>query len=245
MIQLINGECLHEMSLLPAASCDLILCDLPYGATAPEWDSVLPMDAVWAQYNRLLAPGGVVALFGSQPFTTMLISSNIRNFRYVWYWQKNQGTNFFHASRMPIRKVEEICIFGGRRYFPQVTDGHVPTQSARGCSNGSAYHGTNRRNYEGGKTTRFPTNILEFKCVSNYKRKHSAEKPVDLLEYLIRTYTEPGMAVLDNCMGSGSTGVACVQSRRKFIGIELDPIYFAVAQDRVNQATERLHDDIC
>lgn len=232
-VELYNGDMIEQMKLLPDKSIDFVCCDLPYGMTAPQWDKLIDIVELWKQYNRLLKKNGTIALFAAQPFTTKLISSNEKDFRYVWYWMKNQGTNFFHARRMPIRKVEEICIFKKGKYFPQITDGHVPTNSAKGCSNGKAYFGTNTWNYSGGHTTRFPTNVLEFKCVNNYKRLHSAEKPVDLLEYLINTYTEVGDIVLDNAMGSGSTGEACINTDRNFIGIELDKKYFDVAVNRL------------
>ena len=218
---------------IPDKSIDLVLCDLPYGVTACKWDVNIPIDELWKQYYRLLKDDGTIALFGSQPFTTKLISSNEKDFRYCWYWIKNQGTNFFHAKTMPIRKVEEICIFHKGKYNPQITDGHEPTRKAVGCSNGNIYHGENKRNYVGGKTTRYPTNILEFKCVDNYSRKHPSEKPVDLLEYIIKTYTNKNETVLDNCMGSGSTGVACKNTNRKFIGIELDNTYYRIAEERI------------
>lgn len=234
IIMLIHGDCIEEMVKLNSGTVDLILCDLPFNLTAPEWDRQISFEKLWQQYNRLIKKDGVIALFATQPFTTRLINSNEKKFRYCWYWIKNQGTNFFHAKRMPIRKVEEICIFGGKRYYPQVTDGHVPTNSAKGKSDGKAYFGINRRNEEGGKTTRFPTNILEFKCVDNYSRLHSAEKPVDLCEYLIKTYTLEGEVVLDNCMGSGTTGVAAKNTNRKFIGIEKDEKYFKIAVNRIN-----------
>lgn len=234
-IELIQGDCLEKMKDIPDRSVDLILCDLPYGTTAPVWDKHIDIVQLWIQYNRIISKNGTIVLFASQPFTTMLISSNQNSFRYCWYWLKNQGTNFFHAKRMPIRKVEEICVFKKGKYYPQITDGHIPTNSAKGCSKGKAYHGTNIRDYEGKKTTRFPTNILDFKCVDNYSRLHSAEKPVDLLEYLIKTYTDDGDTVLDNCMGSGSTGVACKNLSRSFIGIELDLEYFKIAEKRINE----------
>ena len=218
---------------IPDKSIDLVLCDLPYGVTACKWDVNIPIDELWKQYYRLLKDDGTIALFGSQPFTTKLVSSNEKDFRYCWYWIKNQGTNFFHAKTMPIRKVEEICIFHKGKYNPQITDGHEPTRKAVGCSNGNIYHGENKRNYVGGKTTRYPTNILEFKCVDNYSRKHPSEKPVDLLEYIIKTYTNKNETVLDNCMGSGSTGVACKNINRKFIGIELDNTYYRIAEERI------------
>jgi site-specific DNA-methyltransferase (adenine-specific) len=234
-IELIQGDCLEKMKNILYGSIDMILCDLPYGTTAPSWDKHINIAQLWIQYNRIISKNGTIVLFASQPFTTKLISSNENSFRYCWYWLKNQGTNFFHAKRMPIRKVEEICVFKKGKYYPQITDGHIPTNSAKGCSNGKAYHGTNTRDYEGGKTTRYPTNILDFKCVDNYSRLHSAEKPVDLLEYLIKTYTDDEDTVLDNCMGSGSVGVACKKLNRNFIGIELDPEYFKIAEKRINE----------
>lgn len=193
---------------------------------------------MWKHYNRIIKPCGIIALFASQPFTTKLINSNEKSFRYCWYWIKNQGTNFFHATRMPIRKVEEICIFGKGKYYPQITSGHVPTNSAVGCSNGNAYHGKNKRNYIGGKTERFPTNILEFKCVDNYSRLHSAEKPVDLCRYLIRTYTDKDDLVLDNCIGSGTTAIACLIENRKFIGMEINEDFYKIAINRINSYRE-------
>ena len=235
MIDLRLGDCLEVMKTIEDNSIDFICCDLPYGLTAPKWDEHIDMVELWKQYNRIIKKDGTIALFASQPFTTKIISSNEKDFRYCWYWLKNQGTNFFHAKRMPIRKVEEICIFKKGKYYPQITDGHIPTNSAKGCSNGKAYHGTNTRDYEGGKTTRFPTNILDFKCVDNYSRLHSSEKPIDLLEYLIKTYTDETDMVLDNTMGSGTTMVACKNTNRNGIGIENDEDYFKIAQQRINK----------
>ncbi len=214
-------------------SIDFICCDLPYGMTAPKWDEHIDMVELWKQWNRIIKKDGTIALFASQPFTTKLINSNEADFRYCWYWIKNQATNFFHAKRMPTRKVEEICIFKKERYNPQITDGHVPTNSAKGCSNGKAYFGTNKRNYKGGKTTRYPNNVLEFKCVDNYSRLHSSEKPVDLLEYLIKTYTNEGEIVLDNCAGSGSVGKACQNTNRHFILIEKEEEYYNIINERL------------
>ena len=227
-----NGDCLDLMPNIAAASVDLVLCDLPYGTTAPRWDARLDMTRLWAEYRRILKPRGTIALFACQPFTTKLIASNEAQFKYCWYWIKNQGTNFFHARRMPIRRVEEICIFGNGTYRPQVTTGHVPTNSATGVSAGKVYFGTNRRRAPGGKTTRYPTNVLEFPCVSNYRRKHNNEKPVALLEYIVKTYTDEGQLVLDNCAGSGSTGEACLKTGRAFILIEKEKEYFEIAVSR-------------
>jgi len=234
-ISIKQGDCLELMGKIEDKSVDLILCDPPFGVTACKWDSVLPFDKLWNQYDRIIKDNGAILIFSSQPFTTSLISSNQKNFRYCWYWIKNQGTNFFHAKRMPIRKIEEICVFYKKPsiYNPQFSEGHIPTNSAKGCSNGEIYHGTNTRNYEGGSTVRYPTNILEFKCVDNYSKVHPNQKPEDLLEYLIKTYTNEGDLVLDNCMGSGSTGVACKNISRRFIGIEKEEKYFKVSEERI------------
>jgi site-specific DNA-methyltransferase (adenine-specific) len=226
------GDCLEIMSNIPNNSVDFVCCDLPYGMTAPKWDEHIDMVELWKHYNRIIKKDGTIALFASQPFTTKLIASNEKDFRYCWYWVKNQGTNFFHAKRMPIRKIEEICIFKKGKYNPQITDGHIPTNSAKGCSNGQAYHGTNTRDYEGGKTTRYPTNILEFNCVDNYSRLRSSEKPLDLIKYLINTYTNENDIVLDNTMGSGTTCLAAKELNRKFIGIEKEPKYYEIACQR-------------
>ena len=238
MHKLIQGDCLELMKKIPDKSIDLILCDLPYGVTACDWDNQLNFEKLWEQYNRITKENAPVILFSSMPFTVDVINSNRKNFKYCWYWIKNQGTNFFHAKRMPIRKVEEICVFNSKIYYPQITDGHIPTNSAKGCSNGNIYYGDNKRNYEGGSTKRYPTNILEFKCVDNYHRLHPNEKPVELLEYLIKTYTNEGDLVLDNCMGSGSTGVACLNTGRSFIGIELDEGYFNIAKERIENISK-------
>lgn len=238
-MKLYQGDCLDFLRELEPESVDLVLCDLPYGITAPQWDKVINMDLLWKEYNRIVKKNGNIVLFASQPFTTKLISSNLKNFRYTWYWSKNQSTNFFHAKSMPLRKIEEICVFkvkGGKdmKYIPQITDGHIPTNSSKGSSNGKAYHGVNKRNYIGGSTQRFPNNVLEFKCVDNYSRIHSSEKPVDLLEYLIKTYTDENDVVLDNTMGSGSTGEACIKANRFFIGMEKDKECFDKAKKRLD-----------
>lgn len=233
--QIVYGDCLEVMQHIPDRSIDLVLCDPPYGLSAPKWDQILDMKKLWEQYKRIVKKDGTIALFSAQPFTSKLINSNEKQFRYNWYWVKNQGTNFFHAKRMPIRKVEEICIFGKGKYYPQITEGHVPTNSAKGCSNGKAYFGTNKRDYSGGKTTRYPTNVLEFKCVDNYSRKHSAEKPLDLCEYFIKTYTDEGDLVLDNCVGVGTTTLAAKNLKRNYIGIDIDAEFCKIAIARMEE----------
>lgn len=238
---LVNADCFDVFPHIKDQSVDAIICDLPYGMTAPDWDKDINIEGLWKEYNRIISKNGTIVLFATQPFTTKLISSNQKDFRYCWYWLKNQGTNFFHAKHMPIRKVEEICIFKKGKYNPQITDGHLPTNSAKGCSNGKAYHGEKIRNYEGGKTTRFPTNILEFNCVDNYSRLHSSEKPLDLMEYLVKTYTDENDLVLDNTMGSCSTGNACLNTNRKFIGIEKETEYYDISIKRIEDALNELN----
>ena len=228
------GDCLEVMKQIDDKSIDMILCDLPYKKIAPEWAKNIDLSFLWKNYNRIIKDYGTIVLFSTQPFTTELIASNRKDFKYCWYWIKNQATNFFHAKRMPIRKVEEICIFKKGKYHPQITNGHIPTNSAKGCSNGRTYHGTNKRDYVGGKTTRFPSNVLEFKCVDNYSRLHSSEKPVELLEYLIKTYTEENDVVLDNCAGSGTLGVAAINTKRNYILIEKEEKYYEIARHRIS-----------
>lgn len=229
------GDCLEVMKIIPDKSVDLIFSDLPYGQTAPKWDEHIDIKSLWQQYNRILKNKGTILLFAAQPFTTKLIASNEKDFRYCWYWIKNQATNFFHAKRMPVRKIEEICVFKKGKYYPQITDGHIPTNSAKGCSNGKAYHGDKKRNYEGGKTTRYPNNVLDFKCVDNYSRVHSSQKPIELIEYMIKTYTDENDIVLDNCSGSGTSGLAAKNLNRNYIMIENDYNNYVLSCNRVGE----------
>lgn len=242
-ITLYHGDCLELMNNIKDKSVDMILCDLPFQCTANKWDIMIPFDELWKHYNRIIKDSSPILLFGNQPFVTKLIYSNFDNYKYSWYWIKNQGTNFFHAKKMPIRKVEEICVFNGYDTYNIIkSKGHVPTRSSKGSSNGKCYYGTNKRNYVGGDTERYPTDVLNFKCVNNYERQHPNQKPVALLEYLIKIYTKEDDWVLDNCMGSGSTGVACINTNRNFIGIEKDDKYFKIAQERIKKAQESIFD---
>lgn len=234
MPRLLHGDCLELMQGLPDQSIDMVLSDLPYGTTACAWDAIVPFAPLWEQYRRLVVADGAIVLMASQPFTTALIASNMKMFRHHWVWEKNFSTNFYHAKRMPLRRTEDILVFSQKpcRYFPQKTEGHLPTQSARGKSGGVIYHGTNVRDYAGGDTTRYPINILRFDAVDPKLRVHPTQKPVALMEYLIRTYTNAGDTVLDNCMGSGTTGEACKNLGRQFVGIESDEAYYHIASAR-------------
>lgn len=236
--QLILGDCIEQMTQIPSGSIDMILCDLPYGTTACKWDVVIPLDQLWQQYWRVIKKNGAVLLFGTEPFSSFLRMNQIKSYKYDWTWVKNLSTNFLHAKRMPLRKSEIISVFYKKQctYNPVKSLGHKPTQSAKGSSDGVLYFGKNNRNYPGGDTSRFPTNILDFKVDDPKIRSHPTQKPVLLLEYLINTYTNEGEVVPDNCMGSGSTGVACINTRRMFIGIEKDEKYFSIAKDRIAEA---------
>jgi len=239
---LIQGDCLDKMKDIPDGSVDMILCDLPYGITACKWDFVIPLSELWEQYNRLIRPDGAVVLTSSQPFTSKLIMSNIKYFKYTWTWIKNKKTGFLNAKKQPLRQTEDVVVFYRKHptYNPQKTYGHKPVNSyTKHTSDGETVGKTKRGMSGGGQTDRYPVNILNFAVVNNDNsggdKFHPNQKPVDLMEYLIRTYTNEGDAILDNCMGSGTTGVACRNLGRNFIGIERDQEFFETAEKRINE----------
>ncbi|WP_294429909.1 site-specific DNA-methyltransferase [uncultured Treponema sp.] len=259
MIDLIHGDCLELMKNIPDKSVDMVLCDLPYGMVDCEWDTELPMDCLWKLYHRVCKDNAAILLFAIQPFATDLINSNRKEFRYDIIWEKTMKCGFFNANKMPLRSHEEILVFYKRlpTYNPQkrklseeyiktymVNIGQIRKNSKSKTFGGSVYQGTKCEKWEYvEKGERFPTSIIKF---SNWNgalfgnttktTKHPTQKPVPLLEYLIKTYTNEGETVLDNTMGSGSTGVACVNTGRNFIGIEKDNYYFCVAKERIEQA---------
>lgn len=226
------------MKDIPTGSVDLVLCDLPYGTTECSWDDVLPFDALWAEYNRLLKPDGAAVLFAAQPFTTQLIQSNPKAFRYCWYWLKNQSTGFTFARYQPMRQVEDICVFYRKHgtYNPQglrVIRDPKPKRRKLIPDDGIYKMDTLMQEYTP-RFTNYPKNVLQF---STERGLHPTQKPVPLLEYLVRTYTNEGDTVLDNCMGSGSTGVAVKRvGGRHFIGIEQNKVYFDIARERIEEA---------
>lgn len=234
---LYNGDCLDVMATLPSASVDLILCDLPYGTTACSWDAVIPFEPLWAQYRRLLRGNGAIVLTASQPFTSALVMSNTKAFRHEWVWNKNRGTNPFAAKYAPMKRHESVLVFGFQspRYFPQMRKGkpYRGFVSTDGARSGEAYRSTVSVHKDNPEGILLPITTLDFDCEFGL---HPTQKPVALMEYLIRTYTNPSDLVMDNCMGSGTTGVAAIQSGRRFIGIERDPDYFAICQKRIGEA---------
>jgi site-specific DNA-methyltransferase (adenine-specific) len=226
------------MAELPDSSVDLILCDLPYGTTRNAWDAVIPFDQLWAQYRRIAR--GPVVLFAAQPFTSALVMSNPEWFRYDLVWRKNKASGHLNAKRMPLRGHESVLVFYDQIgvYNPQKTTGHAPANYARRTTHSTNYGAQGNTVYDGGNTDRYPTSVIDWPVVNNDDpdRHHPTQKPVGLCEWLIRTYTNEGATVLDNCMGSGTTGVACVNTGRAFIGFEKDPGHFATSQARIDRA---------
>ena len=233
-----NRDCIAGMTMYPDKSIDMILSDLPYGITDCYWDSLLPFPELWKQYLRIIKDNGAIVLTSAQPFTTRLISSQPRLFQYCWYWYKNIPTGFAFAKKQPLRCIKEVCVFykHAPTYNPQgiiVLDKPVHRrgkhQTARGDSaykmDGSLSHDTETR------IVHYPRQLLEIKCERGL---HPTQKPVALFEYLIRTYTNPGELVLDSCMGSGTTAVACIRSGRKYTGFEMDKKYYQAALKRIN-----------
>jgi len=227
-----NEDCLEGMKRIPDKSVDMILCDLPYGITQNKWDSVIPLDSLWKEYNRIIKDNGAIVLTASTPFDKVLGVSNIKNLRYEWIWKKNNVTGHLNAHRMPMKEHENILVFYNKQptYNPQ---GLVQfNKTTRRGSNGSNYGKSNTENFQ--EFTNYPRSILEFSYDKN--KLHPTQKPIALFEYLIRTYTNEGEIVLDNCIGSGTTAVACINTNRNFIGFELDKHYCDIANERIRKA---------
>lgn len=237
-MKLIQGDCLEVMKDIPSGSIDMILCDLPYGTTACKWDSIIPFEPLWEQYNRIIKDNGIIALFGSEPFSSKLRMSNLKMYKYDLYWKKEKPTNFLQLKRRFGKVTENISIFYKKQptFNPQKYKASKKERNSPKVKNNSSIVAAlgfkNIKPYED-NGTRYPINILEFNRVTLGKTVHPTQKPVALLEYLIKTYTNEGEVVLDNCMGSGSTGVACKNTNRDFIGIELDEKYFNIAKERI------------
>lgn len=241
MIKLINGNCLNELPALPDGSVGLVLCDLPYGVTRNKWDSVIPLDKLWEQWHRIARPDAAVILFGQGMFTARLMMSNPSEWRYNLIWKKGgRVSGFLNANKMPMRNHEDIAVFYRRLpvYHPQMEEGlplHGRGKSPKRWKNNNYGSITDDLyNAREGMTEKYPTSVLEFE--RPHPPLHPTQKPVRLLEWLVRTYSNPGDVVLDCTMGVGSTGVACVNTGREFVGIELQKEYFNIAQKRMNEA---------
>lgn len=237
MADLYLGDCLEVMKTLGHASVDVVIADLPYGITSAKWDCEIPLEPMWSEYKRLAKPATTFVLFASQPFTSKLITSNLQWFRYCWYWEKEKGTGFLNAKHQPLRCIEEICIFYKHRgtYNPQMVPckpyrHKLPTKASETVNEVASFCSeVQYKEY----TQNYPKNKMQFARDKANKGMHSTQKPEALLEYLVNTYSNPGDLILDNTMGSGTTGVAAKKLGREFVGIELDPRTFRMAEERI------------
>lgn len=250
-MKLYYGDCLEIMPTLPDKSVDMILCDLPYGTTKCKWDVIIPYKELWLEYERIITDNGCIALFGSEPFSSFLRLSNINLYKYDWVWEKGHATGFLHAKNKPLKVHENISIFSkgttvhknqskNRMYYePQMSIGKPYKKVIKKENVGKLNHKPSASNIDFIGTviindgSRYPKSVLKFPK-HNIGNFHPTQKPVELLEYLIKTYSLEGQTILDNCMGSGSTGVACQNLAREFIGIELEKEYFDIAVKRLN-----------
>ena len=238
-IDLLHGDCLELMKDIPDKSVDLILTDPPYGTTACKWDSVIPFEPMWEQLSRIIKPNGAICLFGSEPFSSALRMSNIKNFKYDWIWNKKLAGNGILAKKQPLKIHEIVSVFNSGIYIPQMTKGKYRKKMTGGIKE-SEITGGNAVVDEYSNDLYYPKTILEYGIGNMRKgRLHPTQKPIALLEYLIKTYTNEGEKVLDFTMGSGSTGVACLNTNRNFIGIELDDEYFEIAKQRISEARNK------
>jgi len=236
-----NEDCLEGMKRIEDKSVDMVLCDLPYGTTACKWDTIIPFKPLWEQYNRVIKDNGAIVLFGSEPFSSMLRLSNLRNYKYDWIWEKSKATNYLNAKKQPMRSHEIISVFYKSQctYNPQFT---ISTP----YNKGSAYRPTDVYGKqtetlvqsEDGK--RYPRSVQYFITAESEGKLHPTQKPIELCEYLIKTYTNESEMVLDNCMGSGTTAIACINTKRNFIGFELDTIYCGLANARIRDAVANI-----
>lgn len=244
--KVLNCDCLDGMRLIEDKSIDMILCDLPYGTTQCKWDTIIPFELLWEQYNRVIKDNGAILLFSSQPFTSALVMSNPKMFKYEWIWQKTHPKGHLNAKKMPMRAHENICVFYKKppTYNPQMTHGHkrkvAKTNYVRE-SDGNSCYGREIRKTSYDSTDRYPLDVQVFSNADQSNKLHPTQKPVELLEYLIKTYTNEGQVVLDNCIGSGSTAVAAINTNRKYIGFELDSTYYDIAKNRIENTYKELN----
>ena len=244
MTDLYKGDCLEVMKGIESGSIDAIITDPPYGTTACKWDSVIDFKLMWEQLNRIIKPNGAILLFGSEPFSSALRMSNIKNFKYDWYWEKDRETGFLNSKIQPMRKIELISVYYKKQCAYNPILRNKPIQNIRpnkkfGKSQGTyGKHNSGERHRKIPLDKSYPTNLINFSRDKN--NKHTTQKPVALMEYLIKTYTNEGETVLDFTMGSGSTGVAAKNTNRNFIGIEQDANYFNIAKERIEKENFKL-----
>ena len=229
-----NEDCLEGMKRIPDKSVDMILCDLPYGTTACKWDSIIPLKPLWEQYERIVKDSGAIVLTGDEPFTSQLITSNLNSFRYRWVWEKSYSTGFMNANKMPLKNIEDILVFYKKlpTYNPQGVIEVNKKQVRKKDKSTTIYNDMGLKDGEYvQKLTNYPKQII--RTAKKESTIHPTQKPLALFEYLIRTYTNENETILDNCMGSGTTAIACINTNRNFIGFELDETYFNLANERI------------
>jgi site-specific DNA-methyltransferase (adenine-specific) len=241
-IKLMNGDCLKLMSEIIDKSIDLIFTDLPYGTTNCKWDSLIDLDKLWQQYNRIIKDNGAIVLFAQTPFDKVLGASNLRMLKYEWIWEKTTATGHLNAKKMPMKAHENLLVFYKKppTYNPQKTTGHSPTHAytkyLETQNKGEIYNKATKEIVGGGDTERYPRSVLLFPSDKQREHLHTSQKPLALCEYIIKTYTNENDVVLDSCMGSGTVGVGCKNLHRQFIGVELDKQIFEVAENRIAKA---------
>lgn len=237
-----NEDCLIGMKRIPDKSVDMILCDLPYGTTRNKWDTIIPLDKLWRQCERIIKDNGAIVLTAQTPFDKVLGVSNLKKLRYEWIWKKAYGSGHLNAKRMPLKNHENILIFYNKMptYNPQFTHGkpYVTKRGNKSLNYGEDVKGYNKITISDGR--RYPLSVNEFKHRKNEKKQHPTQKPVSLFEYLIKTYTNEGETVLDNCIGSGTTAIACMNTNRNYIGFELDKNYFELANERITKHNKQI-----
>ena len=232
MINLIKGDCLEVMKQIESGSVDAIITDPPYGTTACKWDSVIPFDLMWGQLNRIIKPNGAIVLFGSEPFSSALRMSNIKNYKYDWKWNKKAGGNPLNAKKQPLKIYEDIIVFNKHNYYP-IKEIRGKLRKKGGLTKQPEHTGKVDLKYSTVNNEYYPTAIIEISNAKKTGKVHPTQKPVKLMEYLIKTYTNENETVLDFTMGSGSTMVACQNTNRNGIGIEQDDKYFEIAKQRI------------
>ena len=242
MIKLYKGDCLEVMKGIKSGSIDAIICDLPYGTTRNKWDSVIPLDLLWEQYNRIIKERGAIVLFAQTPFDKVLGCSNLKMLKYEWIWQKNRPSGHLNAKKMPMKAHENILVFYKKlpTYNPQMSEGHKPLTPTHGkqikdqTNYGLFDVKVSERQKKGGQTNRYPRSVIKYNVIPS-GNVHPTQKPLELLEYLLETYSNEGDTILDNTMGSGTTMLACKNLNRNGIGIEMDDKYFEIANKRINE----------
>lgn len=238
---IIVGDCLDVMAGMPSGCVDMILCDLPYGTTQCKWDTIIPLEPLWEQYKRVAKNDAAIVLTAAQPFTAILVTSNLAMFKYCWVWEKGSAKGHFNAKRQPMRAHEDIVVFYNKQctYNPQMTTGHIRKTATKDKSLNSEVYNANTRTVSYDSTDRYPRSVLAFKTDTQLSSLHPTQKPVALFEYLIKTYSNAGDLILDNCMGSGTTAVAADRLGRRWFGCDNSEEYVVMANERIRVDREK------